>query len=105
MAEPFYDRKGVPIYPGDLLKSFHFTGARRKKYWLYHVVVAPPERAGTTFPLEMVPTSHLEPTKRSGGGRCPLVDWLASNAEVIAGSGPGEILDFEDRPKKHARKQ
>lgn len=34
-----YDRKGVPIHPGDLIRSFHFIGARRKRYYLYHVAV------------------------------------------------------------------
>jgi hypothetical protein len=100
LAIRLHDKKGVPIYPGDLLKSFHFAGARRKRYWLYHVVVASPERAGTRYPLEMVPASHLEPTKRGGGGRCPLNDRLAEDAEVIDGTGPGDILDFADRPRK-----
>lgn len=34
-----HDSNGVPIYPGDLLRTFHFTGPRRRKWYLYHVAV------------------------------------------------------------------
>lgn len=100
MAQPLkpgegHDRRGVPIYPGDLLKSFHFTGPRRKKYWLYHVAVL---RDGY---LEMVPTSELEPTLRNRGGCCWLLPEMAEEIEVIAGHGPGDCLDFDDRPKQN----
>lgn len=99
----FHDKNGFPIYPGDLLRSLHFVGARRKKYWLYHVVTAPPDRAGTSLPLYLVPTSHLEPTKQAGGGRCPLTEDMASSMEILAGHGPGDILDYEDRPRIRRR--
>jgi hypothetical protein len=89
------DKRGVPIYPGDLLKSFHFQGARwRKKYYLYHTAVYENEA------MWMVPTSHLEPTKVKGGGKCLLSDDLAGEAEVIAGCGPEDFLDYTDRPKR-----
>jgi len=29
-----HDKRGVPIYPGDLLKTHHFTDGRGRKYWL-----------------------------------------------------------------------
>lgn len=91
-----YDKNDRPIYPGDLLRSFHFRGVRRKVYWLYHVVVL---REGH---LEMVPTSHLEPTEaaRKGGGRCWLSPDLAAAAEIIDGYGGPGRLHFEDRPKR-----
>lgn len=88
-----HDSRGVPIYPGDLLKSYHFTGARRKRYYLYHVAVY--ENGG----LFMVPVSDLEPTKANQGGKCLLSDELAANAEVIHGYGPGDCLDYTDRPR------
>lgn len=94
-----YDSKGVPIYPGDLVRSYHFTGARwRKKYYLYHVAVwdAAKERMG------MVPTSHLEPTLQGFGGDCTLETYMRHSVEsrVIHGRGPGDCLDYTDRPKK-----
>ena len=96
MEERYYDKKGVPIYPGDLLRTYHFTGARRKVHYLYHVVVDSGLKA-----LQMVPTSHLEPTKRCHGG-CAYLKHMNTNtqSEVISGHGPGDILSFEERPKK-----
>ncbi len=88
------DKRGVPIYPGDLLKSPHFVDRRGRRHWLYHVAVQG-QRC-----MEMVPVSHLEPTKVLGGGRCWLSHELARIAEVIEGYGPGQILDFHDR-KRH----
>ena len=30
-----YDRNGYQIRPGDILKVFHFTGPRHKRYYMY----------------------------------------------------------------------
>ena len=94
----FHDIKGVPLYPGDLIKTPHFIGARRKQYYLYHVVVV---RDGL---LWVVPTSQLEPTLKDRGGEVCLdrtggAEWV-SRSEVISGHGPGDIVSFEDRPRR-----
>lgn len=91
--EVFRDKLGRQIYAGDLLKSFHFTGPRKKKYWLYHVAV---EENGR---MEMVPTAHLSPDKINQGGRCPISKELADNCEIIDGFGPNGTIDYEYRPK------
>lgn len=93
-----HDSRGVPIYPGDLVRSLHFLGRRRQRHYLYHVAVWS-ERHQC---VEMVPTSHLEPTMRGQGGQCFLGVYLehAADAEVIAGHGPGGCLDYQDRPKR-----
>lgn len=97
MKQPgeLHDINMVPIYPGDLIRSFHFTGVRRKKHYLYHTAVY---KDGAMW---MVPTSHLEPTKASGGGDCLMAqDFLIDfEAEVIAGYGPEKCLDYTDRKK------
>lgn len=93
-----HDAKGIPIYPGDLLRSPHFVGARKKRYYLYHVAVY------VNGYMEMVPTCHLQPDKIEGGGRCMLSDDLASYTEVIQGHGPGRIVAFEDRPRNRIAK-
>lgn len=92
------DIKGVPIYPGDLIRSYHFTGARRKRHYLYHVAIWNSDEVT----MELVPTSELEPTLRDRGGRCWLRQELADEivAEVISGHGPGDCLDYTDRPKR-----
>ena len=93
--EVFYDKKGVPIYAGDLLRTFHFTGARKKRYYLYHTAV----REGDY--LYMVPTSHLEPSLVNGGGKCLLkYGHPEVESEVISGYGPDPCVSYEDRPRK-----
>lgn len=88
-----HDKNGVPIHSGDLLRSQHFIGARRKQHWLYHVAVFESGR------MRMVPPCHLDFTKRTQGGDCDLGADMASKCEVIHGHGPGDILSFEDRPR------
>lgn len=83
-----YDKHGYPIYPGDLLKTYHFTGARRKRYYLYHIVG---EEAGRLFVYHPTfPTLTRATTLQA--------DWT-DTTEIIAGHGPGKILDFSHRPR------
>ncbi len=91
------DNTGREIRPGDLLKTYHFTGARKKRYWLYHTVVVVWVKQNPYF--RMVPTQQLEPTLIDSGGACALTPDLASNAEIIAGHGPGDCLGYEDRKR------
>jgi hypothetical protein len=93
----YYDKNGIPIYPGDLIRTFHYRGKRRRIFYLYHTVIL---REGY---LEMVPTCHLEPTKAKSGGRCWLKALDADQLEVIYGYGPGPMDDFTDRPKVKER--
>jgi len=91
------DRRGVPIYPGDLLRSPHFrerVRGRLVQRWLYHVACENDD--GT---LQLVPTAWLNPTHLRMGGSCPVWPRTVADAEVIHGYGPGEILDFRDRQR------
>jgi hypothetical protein len=36
---PIFDKNGVAIEPNDVLKVYHFTGARRKKHYMYKLAV------------------------------------------------------------------
>lgn len=95
-----YDIKGVPIHPGDLLKSYHFTQARwRKRNYLYHTACY------LDGAMWMVPTAELEPTLVGRGGKCLLSDDLAATVEVILGHGPGDCIDYTDRPKRKLQPQ
>ena len=94
-----HDKNGIPIYPGDLIRSFHFIGPRRKRYYLYHVAVWNKDK-GT---MEMVPASELEPSLVGRGGRCWLMQDYMADAEVIDGHGPGDFLDYSDRPKVYSK--
>jgi len=89
-----HDSRGVPIHPGDLIRSFHFIGPRRKRHYLYHTAVY---RDGA---MHMVPTSHLEHTK-DDGGCCLLSQSLMDGyeSEVISGYGPEFGMSYEDRKR------
>ena len=91
-ATMFYDRRGIPIHSGDLLRALHFIGARRKRYYLYHVAV---NRDGHWW---LVPTGHLDPSRVSGGGDCWLTEESAACRDIIDGTDPGG-LSFERRPR------
>jgi hypothetical protein len=88
-----FDKHGIPIYPGDLLRTFHFRGKRRKIYYLYHVAVWDAKYEC----MSMVPVSYLEPTRANRGGQC----WLSQGieTEIIDGTGPGDFLCHTERPK------
>jgi len=90
---PFHDKKGVPVCAGDLIKSYHFTGARRKRYYLYHVA------SYEDGHWMMVPASWADPNEKRDGGKCRIYQHYLEDAEVIGGCGPGDILDHEDRPR------
>lgn len=96
------DCKGVPIYPGDLLRTFHYTGARRRKFYLYHVAAEMAcERTGHWY-IRMLPVAYLNPTQRRKGGDPMLSDELAAASEVIYGHGPQKFMCFTERPKRKA---
>lgn len=38
-GQKFYDKNGVLIQEGDLLKVFHFIGSRRKRNFMYKIAV------------------------------------------------------------------
>lgn len=81
---PPYDIHRRPIQAGDLLRTFHFTGARRKKSWLYHGVQ---EVDGH---LQGTPVHQLATGIKDGG--CFWL-WGDVDSEIIAGNG------FEDRKR------
>lgn len=35
------DKRGIPIVRGDIVKVFHFTGARRKRHYMYKQCLGP----------------------------------------------------------------
>ena len=74
------DKNGREIYVGDLLRTYHFrAAARRRICYLYHVVCTGTNKFGEP---EMVPAQNL--ALPQDGGRC----WLrhvAADAEIIDG--------------------
>ena len=100
-----WDKKGREIMPGDLIKTDHFIGARRKRCYLYHTCVL--THVNGNGYLRLIPTSHLEPTYKDKGGACDIrAVNTDAECEIIHGFGYSDnthhILDdcYEDRPKK-----
>lgn len=87
------DCKGRPIYPGDLLKSYHFTDRRRRKHWLYHVAVY---QRGS---MEAVPVCHLQPGMEKEGGRHWIRHDNSGGFEIIHGFGPEFGMSYKERPR------
>ena len=97
-----HDKRGVPIYPGDLLKTYHFTGARKKRYYLYHIAmyVDGAMRCQNTEFFGTGLKKHssdilLQCLWQQDGPD----DRTLKQTEVISGYGPGKCLSFEERPR------
>jgi len=94
------DSRGIPIYPGDLLRMFHFLGPRRKRYYQYFVAVWDAPVGG----MRLVPACHLDPQVRvhplTRGGSPLLDNDLAAIATIIAGCSINGCLLYDERPRK-----
>ena len=93
-----HDRKGYPIYAGDLLKTYHFTGSRKRKYYMYHLVVAYDggDRMISACELLVYKDKPLPGCLVS----CCAVNGVLYDSEIVEGFGPDrEYVDFEDRPR------
>lgn len=88
------DRFGRQIEVGDTLKVFHFTGSRRRKYFMYKYVEAEEQRE--TWRSPMLRVSHLNPT--SNPYYMKMNGEQHSEIEIVQGFGP-DGLSFEDRPR------
>lgn len=53
-----YDKHGIPIERGDVLKVFHFTGARRKRHYMYKQAIGIC-LLGTPTSIPFMKISHL----------------------------------------------
>jgi len=95
MAE-VYDKKGIPIHVGDVLKVFHFIGARRKKYYMYKLVKHK-TKGGTR---DFIDVSHLT-TPEGALFRIFAHDQVVDTIEIVQGYAPyNDGRSFESRPRK-----
>lgn len=86
-----YDKTGREIFAGDTLKVFHFTGARRKRLFMYKYVQEGPTQAGRYMRI-----AHLDP---KGGAYLFLCDGKChADIEIVQGYGT-DGKPFSDRPK------
>jgi len=86
-----YDKTGREIFINDVLKVFHFTGARRKRYYMYKQV------AGLNRKMPgYLRINHLN--GKDEGYNQKINGCVLENVEIVQGFGDGS-LSFEDRPK------
>ena len=109
----YHDSKGIPIYPGDLLRCHHFTGARRKRYYHYHTAIRIGKNSDHDS-MYAVPTSALQWALQSPdgsyplevrdiSGACLLSTYMGSDdITILHGFGDGESrwTSYEDRKRK-----
>jgi hypothetical protein len=89
-----YDKTGREIMLNDVIKVFHFTGARRKRYYMYQQPTEVIYLGGNKAPYLKI--SHLNGkseyyTKKINGG-------IMEHVEIVQGFGDNS-LSFEDRPR------
>lgn len=91
-----YDKHGREIMLGDVLKVFHFVGARRKRYYMYKHVVGDFTVKGKEMTAFRV--SHLE-SLAGGDGYLLLKDGThLPHYEIVQGYGLDGV-HFEERQK------
>ncbi len=80
MSDVFYDRKGNEISEFDVVKVFHFTGARRKQHYMYKWIRK--NKSGQLCIMHLSPDSeNLVPlnvvSKRT------VAAWIFTEAEIV----------------------
>lgn len=90
-----YDKNGIQIMVGDVLKVFHFAGARRKRYYMYKQVISA-VHLGEKDPKPYLRISHLDLNKSD-----PYHERLdgrhLTDYEILQGKG------LEDRQRTPAK--
>jgi hypothetical protein len=74
------DSKGVPIRVNDLLKIYHFTGSRKKQYWLYKRVMIINDK------IWLVENSELGNQPTAECHKCPISAVREKEIEILDGN-------------------
>jgi hypothetical protein len=87
-----YDKHGIPILPGDTLKVYHYTGARRQRIYMYKWVILEHEES------KLLQVSHLS---LEGGYYWMRQDGhIHPDIEIVQGYGGVKFgQSFTDRKK------
>ena len=92
-----YDKRGIPIERGDIVKVFHFVGPRRKREYMYKQCLGVAK-----YPKgknEYVFFSHLTFDDTIGGKDGPYHEWFGDRLmdyEIVQSIR----CDHEGRPRK-----
>jgi hypothetical protein len=96
MQGKVYDKRGIPIERGDIVKVFHFIGARRKRHYMYKQCLG--VNTYQNSEQEYVFFSHLNFADLIGEEGGPYHEWLGTRLDHY------EIVqsikcDHEDSPR------
>ena len=95
--QEIYDRHGIPVREADVIRTFHFTGPRRRKYYLYHVAVL---RNGRLYGVP----AHELAVKPDGGTFLLSTDSLVNSEIVQCGKfetdADGKCILFNERLRR-----
>ena len=96
-----YGKRGIPIERGDVLKVYHFTGARRKRHYMYKQCVGT-KMIGKNGDTPYAKISHLnlvtDESERDAYYLLPLDGRLLGHHEIVQSIK----CDHEDRPRRPA---
>lgn len=89
-----YDQSGIPIERGDVLKIYHFTGARRKRHYMYKQALGV-FMMGEPRPIPFMKFSHLNMNDAE-------YYWERCNGEVLPQYEIIQSIDYshEERQRK-----
>lgn len=98
MSAVLYDKTGREIVAGDVVKVFHFTGARRKRYFMYKQALGI-QMLGRDAASAWMRFSHLDMTgehyhEQADGRRL-------GGYEIVQGVN----ADHEDRPRINTKER
>lgn len=98
MDQYYYDKNGYPVSCGDILRVFHFTGPRNKKFYMWKVAMEVPLRRRGMIAV------CIKELAIKGVNNAHYCDMAAlGNFEIVDGSGGFGLPDWEDfrrRPKR-----
>jgi len=93
-----FDKRGIPIERGDVLKVYHFTGARRKRHYMYKQCLGF-KMIGKNADVPYMVFSHLNFIEDTIGRDGPYLEKpdgrILVDYEIVQSMGD----DFEDRPR------
>lgn len=91
-----YDKNRRQIEVGDVLKIFHFIGARKKRYYMYKFVLRRSKFGNSKH--DYLQVSHLGHDDINNGFLLMCNDEIREDIEIVQGYGANG-LHFEDRKK------
>jgi len=98
MEKIYYDKNGYPVCCGDVLRVFHFIGPRRKRFYMWKVVMENYKRRKGMVAADIRELATL------GADECHVCDMEAlGEFEIVDGMGGFGLRSYDyftERPKR-----